>query len=136
MRQLHRDRPITIDIQREGERTAFGDREDLQELLGNLLDNACKWARQRVRVAVSAGDGLRILIADDGPGMEEGAVARAMTRGVRLDESRQGHGLGLAIVGDIVAAYGGALAFGRDAALGGLAVSVNLPAEAAAPLAS
>lgn len=133
MRQLHRDRDIGIDIRRQGERTAFGDREDMQELLGNLLDNACKWARHRVHVEIKADDVLRIVVADDGPGIEEGAAARVMTRGVRLDESRQGHGLGLAIVGDIVAAYGGELAFGRDAALGGLAVTVSLPSALGSP---
>jgi signal transduction histidine kinase len=131
MRQLHRDRQIAIDVDRRGERVAFGDREDMQELLGNLLDNACKWARHQVRIDLDAACDLRIVVADDGPGIEEGASARAMARGVRLDESRQGHGLGLAIVGDIVAAYGGELSFGRDDALGGLAVQVTLPSDTA-----
>lgn len=128
MRQLHRDRQI--EVLRRGQIAAYGDREDLHELLGNLLDNACKWATRRVRVEIASDAALRILVADDGPGIADESVALALARGARLDETRTGHGLGLGIVADIVAAYGGRLDFARDAALGGLAVGVELPLEA------
>ena len=126
MRQLHRAR--TIEICRGAIGIVHGDREDLQELLGNLLDNACQWARQRVRIEVVAADGVQVVVADDGPGMAADFVEQALARGGRLDETRRGHGLGLGIVSDIVAAYGGELRFASDAALGGLAVTVVLPA--------
>jgi len=125
MRQLHRERAIEIVHHRPV--APYGDREDLLELLGNLLDNACKWATRRVRVELDAGTALRIVVADDGPGIADESVALALARGARLDEARAGHGLGLGIVADIVAAYDGRLDFARDAALGGLAVSVALP---------
>ncbi len=127
MRQLHRER--RIDVLRHGQVPPYGDREDLYELLGNLLDNACKWATQRVRVELTPGASLRIVVADDGPGIADEAVALALARGARLDETRAGHGLGLGIVADIVAAYEGRLDFARDAELGGLAVGVTLPLE-------
>jgi len=127
MRQLHRDRHI--DVVRHGRPPAYGDREDLHELLGNLLDNACKWAARHVRVDVTPGPPLAIVIADDGPGIADEAVALALARGARLDETRTGHGLGLGIVADIVAAYSGRLDFARDPTLGGLAVTVELPVD-------
>ncbi|MGE3771746.1 MAG: sensor histidine kinase [Gammaproteobacteria bacterium] len=127
MRQLHRDREI--EIRRCGPLAAYGDREDLHELLGNLLDNACKWATRRVRVEIASGTALRIVVADDGPGIADESLDLALARGARLDETRAGHGLGLGIVADIVAAYAGRLDFARDAALGGLAVSVELPLD-------
>ncbi|QIK36662.1 sensor histidine kinase [Caldichromatium japonicum] len=101
--------------------------EDLFELLGNLLENANKWAHTRVEVYVHlAPPEVMIEVADDGPGVDEVHWSRLGERGLRLDEQQAGHGLGLAIVRDVIDAYGGALAFGRAEA-GGLSVRVRLP---------
>lgn len=104
------------------------DREDLLELLGNLADNACKWAQRTVRIDIAeAAPGLRIRVADDGPGCSPDDCERLMQRGLRLDESKPGHGLGLAICREIVDFYGGEMQFAPDVELGGLAVSIRLP---------
>ena len=94
----------------------IGDRADLTELLGNLLDNACKWAKARVRIAVTRGCRPRIRaprcassIDDDGPGIAEADRARVLERGGRADEATPGYGLGLAMVHDTVALYGGTM---------------------------
>ena len=114
-----------------GERYA-GDRADLEEVLGNLLDNACKWARSRVRVTGAVEQGmLRLLVEDDGPGLDEAAQARAFARGQRLDESVSGSGLGLALARDIAEACGGWITLSR-APMGGLAASLFLPRGQAA----
>jgi signal transduction histidine kinase len=98
--------------------------DDLTELLGNLLDNASKWAGGEVRVTVSTADGVEVLIEDDGPGVADDQLARLGERGVRLDQKTHGHGLGLAIAQDIVEAYGGEIGFSRSA-LGGLRVGIR-----------
>lgn len=111
-----------------GPEAAFpGDREDLLELLGNLLDNACQWCRTTVRFEAGAARGLALVVEDDGPGCAEQDLEALAHRGFRADESRPGSGLGLAIVRDIVDTYGGSLAFGRSTTLGGLRVEVNFP---------
>lgn len=100
-------------------------------MIGNLVENAVKWAKDRVRITVLLqGDQLRILIEDDGPGMSDEDHARALTRGARLDETGPpGTGLGLAIVADLAALHGGALVLeGSD--LGGLCAGLRLPAAA------
>ncbi|WP_338115171.1 ATP-binding protein [Thiocapsa imhoffii] len=102
--------------------------DDLLELLGNLLENAAKWARTGVDIRVTADDRVRIGIEDDGPGVTTEQTARLGERGLRLDERREGSGLGLAIARDVVDAYGGALVFER-ASQGGLAVWVHLPMD-------
>lgn len=103
------------------------DREDLLELLGNLLDNACKWADSQVRLQVIyATESYQLLIEDDGPGIEAALRDEVLSRGSRLDEQVAGHGLGLGIVRDIIDAWGGQLQL-DDSALGGLQVSVTLP---------
>ncbi|MFV3405281.1 sensor histidine kinase [Pseudomonas sp. NY15463] len=103
------------------------DREDLLELLGNLLDNACKWADSEVRMGVESNpDGYRLWVDDDGPGIPEGQRLQVLERGSRLDEQVDGHGLGLGIVRDIVEAWGGRMAL-LDSPLGGLRVSIELP---------
>ena len=103
------------------------DRGDMLELLGNLLDNACKFARQRVRVSFSESlFELRLVFEDDGPGVDESQIGNLARPGFRLDESVKGHGLGLGLCADIVAGFNGSLSFGR-ASLGGLMVTVLLP---------
>lgn len=110
----------------------IGDRADLTELLGNLVDNACKWARSRVRVAALVRPGadsrgaLDLVIEDDGPGIAEEDRARVLERGGRADEATPGHGLGLSMVQDTVALYGGHMRIG-ESALGGARFELRLP---------
>jgi two-component system sensor histidine kinase PhoQ len=110
----------------------IGDRADLTELLGNLLDNACKWAKSRVRIVVAvdaAADSrtaLALSIDDDGPGIAAADRARVLERGGRADEATPGHGLGLAMVHDTVELYGGTLRIDASA-LGGARVALRLP---------
>lgn len=104
--------------------------EDLEEILGNLIDNAAQWSRSRVKVAVTAPRGgvVRVAVEDDGPGMPPEARERVFGVGERLDESIPGTGLGLAIVRDVVTLYGGRTWIDKSM-LGGAAVYVELPAE-------
>ena len=103
------------------------DREDLLELLGNLLDNACKWADAEVRLSVVEGsNNFTLSIEDDGPGIPEGQRAQVFSRGTRLDEQTDGHGLGLGIVRDIVDTWGGKLLL-QESEWGGLKVVIELP---------
>ena len=111
-----------------------GERQDLQEIIGNLLDNAGKWAHARVEVSASAlpeaadsRASLELFIDDDGPGLPEGSRMEALARGKRLDETKPGSGLGLAIVADLVAGHGGEIAL-EESPLGGLRVRLRLPA--------
>lgn len=113
-----------------------GDSGDFLELAGNLLDNACKWCRERVVVTVrpaqasgSDGKGLVIVIEDDGPGIPDGASQSLLQRGMRLDESAPGHGIGLSIVQDIARSYGGDIVI-DESPLGGARVKVTIPGAA------
>ena len=102
------------------------DREDLLELLGNLMDNACKWADAEVRLTITDSvDGYQLLIDDDGPGIPADAREQVLGRGSRLDEQIAGHGLGLGIVRDIVESWGGRLQL-LDSPSGGLRVVISL----------
>ncbi len=108
-----------------------GEESDLEEICGNLLDNACKWAAKRVQVALgssktSAGLALHIVIEDDGPGLEQDEIATALRRGQRLDEKKPGSGLGLDIVKELVDIYGGNITLGRSD-MGGLKAELILP---------
>ncbi|WP_060507936.1 sensor histidine kinase [Pseudomonas sp. NBRC 111124] len=106
------------------------DREDVLELLGNLLDNACKWADSEVQLGIAAtAEGYQLWVDDDGPGIPENLRLQVLERGSRLDEQVDGHGLGLGIVRDIVEAWGGRLAL-LESPLGGLRVSIELPRKA------
>jgi signal transduction histidine kinase len=100
--------------------------DDLMELLGNLLENAGKWARSRIWIRVDAGDRVRIIVNDDGPGVPASQLARLGERGLRLDEAKAGSGLGLAIVRDVASAYGASLTL-RSLPGAGLRVEVLLP---------
>lgn len=107
-----------------------GERGDLLEILGNLLDNAFKWCKRRVllRVAWIEGDArrLRLVVEDDGPGVPDHQLAAVLQRGIRADERVQGHGIGLSIVQDIVHSYQGELSVGRSEELGGARFEVTL----------
>ncbi len=105
------------------------DRHDLHELLGNLLDNAAKWAQSKVRCAIEQNDAIHIIVEDDGAGVTEAELAALTERGHRLDESRPGHGLGLAIVNEIVELYHGSLQLDRSPELGGLRVRLSLSVQ-------
>jgi two-component system sensor histidine kinase PhoQ len=104
------------------------DEGDLIEILGNVLDNACKWAVSRVRVrAGPSGAELRLSIDDDGPGIPADKVDAVLDRGVRADASTPGHGIGLAVVREIVVeAYGGEITV-SESDLGGAAVEIRMP---------
>ena len=128
LHRIHRDREVRIEVRIPPDSGFPGDRDDLLELLGNLLDNACQWAKAQVRLTVAANvEGLWLRVEDDGPGCPLEQMEGLRQRGARIDESRAGHGLGLAIVSDIVAQYGGALRLGRSETLSGFLAEVRLP---------
>ncbi|QRI43806.1 ATP-binding cassette (ABC) antibiotic efflux pump [Bacteriophage sp.] len=110
-----------------------GEQEDLEEIVGNLLENAGKWGRSAIRLTVSAANretmdnAFDISVEDDGPGLAPGQIKDALTRGKRLDESKPGTGLGLSIVHDTVREYGGTLRLERSEDLGGLRARITLP---------
>ncbi|MEZ5534457.1 MAG: sensor histidine kinase [Thiolinea sp.] len=123
--QVHRKPAECIRLDITAATGRFGDREDMLELLGNLLDNACKWAEQQVFCRIEPdGQHYRILVEDDGPGRTDAELQHMTERGTRLDESVEGHGLGLAICKDIIKLYGGQMSFGHSERLGGLLVEV------------
>lgn len=127
VQQSHDERVRIEHPDLQGETPWPFEREDMLELLGNLLDNACKWARSRVRLEWQVTEQeLLLSVEDDGPGISEADRQRVLQRGVRLDEAVTGHGLGLDIVGDLVEVYNGDLQL-RKSPLGGLAVQVCLP---------
>jgi len=103
------------------------DREDMMELLGNLLDNACKWAQHKVRISASSEQQLYLSVEDDGPGIAPQQIDELLHRGRRLDESVEGHGFGLAIASDTVDEYQGQISLGKSTELGGLKVDIVLP---------
>jgi len=126
--RLYAERGVTIDAVVAADHAFRGQREDLDEMLGNLVDNACKWARTRVAIASSARDGrVVVTVDDDGPGLEASMRQAVLQRGVRADEAAPGSGLGLAIVRDIAELYGGSIALDASP-LGGLRAKLTLPA--------
>ncbi|MEO5824176.1 MAG: ATP-binding protein [Vicinamibacteraceae bacterium] len=131
LRRLYAERGVAIDVDVAAGLQVRVEREDLDEMLGNLLDNACKWARTRATISAAlAGDRVVVTIDDDGPGIAPALRDAVFERGVRADEAAPGSGLGLAIVRDLATACGGAVAF-ADAPIGGLRVRLDLPAAGA-----
>jgi signal transduction histidine kinase len=132
MEKIHQGRGIAIDLDPPADVRFHGERQDLEEMVGNLIDNACKWAQMRVSVEVVAErrDGaaiVRIIIDDDGPGLNAAQRDQVARRGLRLDETKPGSGLGLSIVRELAALYGGNLQLG-NAPIGGLRAELVLPA--------
>ncbi len=127
LKQVYSDKKITVDYHIEPGVELVFDRQDMLELIGNLLDNAVKWGHSRVRFSLQREDAVRFTVEDDGPGCSAEELHRLTGRGVRLDESVSGHGLGLSIVKDIVDTYGGSIEFGSSPHLGGFRATVLLP---------
>ncbi len=125
--KIYTDRGLALELAIADDVAFRGHREDLEEILGNLMDNACKWAKGKVKVSACATTaGLTIDVEDDGPGLPADLAADGIRRGKRIDEEAPGWGLGLSIVSDLVDVNGGDMTFSRSA-LGGLHVSIRLP---------
>ena len=130
--QVFRDKDVEIDWRAPDSLSFLGERQDLQEILGNLIENAAKFSKRRVRVS-AGGSGLGqmiLVVEDDGPGLPADQRDTVMQRGARLDESAPGSGLGLSIVDDLTRAYGGRLNL-ADSDMGGLKAVLELPAAQA-----
>ena len=132
MEKIHHDRGVVIDARADAEARFRGERPDLEEMVGNLVDNACKWAAARVAIEVAyeqttAPPVLRIVVDDDGRGLSSSEREQVAQRGKKLDETKPGSGLGLSIVVELAGLYGGELKLGT-APLGGLRAELILPA--------
>jgi signal transduction histidine kinase len=128
LERIFGERGVVIDWEADDDLVFRGERQDLLELIGNVMENACKWGRRRVRVAATSdGPGvLKVVVEDDGPGLRPEQREAVLRRGARLDESAPGSGLGLSIVEELAKAYGGAVTLGRSE-WGGLKVELRLP---------
>lgn len=133
MEKLHRDREIAIAVDVPTRARFRGEQQDLEEMLGNLVDNACKWARSRVAVEVVAEDAsadgkskVRVIVDDDGPGLSPAERERVARRGQKFDESKPGSGLGLSIVVELASLYKGVLTL-ETSPIGGLRAELALP---------
>ncbi len=135
LQRIHHEKNVEISSECPPDACFRGERQDLEEMLGNLLDNACKWARRNVDLSVEVPSDsgpvhrrrLTITVSDDGPGVSEEQRATIAKRGIRLDETKAGSGLGLSIVTDLAQSYGGTCELGRGPK-GGLSVCLQLPA--------
>ncbi len=133
MEKTHHDKGLAIRIDAPRDARFRGERQDLEEMVGNLVDNACKWAQSRVAIEVSSEwpepqrHVLRIVVDDDGRGLTPSEREQVARRGRRLDETKPGSGLGLSIVLELAGLYGGSLALGT-APIGGLRAELVLPA--------
>lgn len=134
LRRIYQDKNLDITVTCSEDLMFRGERRDLEDMVGNLLDNACKWSRGKVRVqaALKADDEgiLTIAIEDNGPGLDPADYEKALGRGVRLDETTPGTGFGLSIVDDLARAYKGALVLSRSE-MGGLKTMLGLPSARA-----
>ena len=126
--RIHSAKPMRIDWDADEDLFFLGERQDLLELAGNAMENACKWGASKVRVRAQAesDEQLTLTIEDDGPGLAPDQRAAVLARGARLDETAPGSGLGLSIIDDLIRSYGGSLSLG-DSRLGGLSVTLILP---------
>jgi signal transduction histidine kinase len=128
LQRLHAARGLRISVHIAATHTVRSQREDVDEMLGNLLDNACKWARSAVTIASAQKNGvMAIIVDDDGPGLPAAMREAVLQRGVRADEAAAGSGFGLGIVRDLAELYGGSIAL-SDSPAGGLRAELQLPA--------
>jgi signal transduction histidine kinase len=127
LERLHADRKLELTMDVAAGHFVRAERQDLDEMLGNLLDNACKWARSRVVVASAADSGhIAIIVDDDGPGLAPALREAVLQRGVRGDQAGPGSGFGLAIVRELAELYGGSVSLGVSA-MGGVRATLTLP---------
>jgi two-component system sensor histidine kinase PhoQ len=128
LQKIHRDKPVHCDLQVPEGSSYPAEQGDLYEILGNLLDNAWKWCRNRIVVTVQDNAHLTITVSDDGPGIPDDQTEAVLDRGMRADQRGDvpGQGIGLAVVREIVGLYGGTVRIGR-AALGGAEITIQLP---------
>jgi signal transduction histidine kinase len=135
MEKIHREKTLAIEVQADDQARFRGERPDLEEMIGNLVDNACKWASSRVMIEVvrerpdpaTAREVVRVVVDDDGRGLSPSEREQVAKRGRRLDETKPGSGLGLSIVVELAGLYGGGLTLGT-APIGGLRAALVLPA--------
>jgi len=132
MEKIHRDKGVAVAVEADAQAKFRGERPDLEEMIGNLVDNACKWAASRVAISVARetsakGPAVRIVVDDDGRGLSPAEREQVAKRGQRLDETKPGSGLGLSIVVELARLYGGGLTLGQ-APSGGLRAELVLPA--------
>lgn len=134
LERIFQTKGVVIDWDAPDDLAFLGERQDLLEIAGNVMENACKWCKTRVRVRAAPDaartDRLQLVVEDDGPGLPAERRAEVLQRGARLDESAPGSGLGLSIVDELARAYGGAIEL-AESAMGGLAVRVTLPSAEA-----
>jgi signal transduction histidine kinase len=129
LERLHAERDLRVEIDVPASHAFRGQREDLDEMLGNLLDNGCKWARTRVKLtSFREGEQIVIVVDDDGPGIEPAMREAVLQRGIRADEAGQGTGLGLAIVRDLAEIHGGSITL-EQSPMGGVCARLTLPAQ-------
>jgi two-component system sensor histidine kinase PhoQ len=139
LRKVYHDKAPNFEVSIESGMQFRGDTGDFLELAGNLLDNACKWCEKDIRISVVPSVGARAIasgmvlsVSDDGPGIPQDAADALLQRGMRLDESTPGHGIGLAIVKDIARSYGGQLSI-KESPLGGATITVSIPPISSSP---
>jgi two-component system sensor histidine kinase PhoQ len=133
LRKVYHDKHPEFDVRVEKGMQFRGDTGDFLELAGNLLDNACKWCERKVCISIvpsvgarAIASGMVLTVSDDGPGIPPDAADALLQRGMRLDESTPGHGIGLAVVKDIAHSYGGRLSI-QASDLGGAEIMVSIP---------
>lgn len=133
LRKVYHDKNPVFEVNVQPDMQFRGDTGDFLELAGNLLDNACKWCDKNVRISIvpsASGrviaSGMVLTVSDDGPGIPQDAADALLQRGMRLDESTPGHGIGLAVVKDIAASYGGQLSI-KQSKIGGAEITVSIP---------
>ncbi|MBL7003107.1 MAG: GHKL domain-containing protein [Gammaproteobacteria bacterium] len=127
LKMIHAARNIQLKVESQYDNLCPVDNEDMLELLGNLLDNAYKWATSNIILSIQMTDKLSVIVEDDGSGVDIDKLSNLSSRGLRLDENVDGHGFGLSIVSDIVDDYKGDLSFSKSTLLEGLKVSIYIP---------
>lgn len=129
LKKIYREKNIEFKVNIDPQATFIGDRHDMMELFGNLLDNACKWSDHIVCVTVKQDDGLEFIIEDDGPGISLEECAQIENRGIRLDEAGEGFGLGLSIVREIIDLNGADIKYSPSNTYSGLKIFIKMPGQ-------